>query len=109
MANEGKDGIEDISLAQVRAKFGEPFLLKDGDLLRLQNGKDGLVLVLRATQPAPQIMEDLEVPVANHVLLADHQVLVGLAKQILRQLEPTFEDQILATLRRIETALTEKP
>jgi hypothetical protein len=106
MANEG---IGDLTTEQVLERFGQPVLLKGGDLYRTRNGKDGLVLVLRTTQPAPQVTQDFELPAADRPLSADHQVLVGLAKQILRQLEPTFEDQILATLRRIETALTEKP
>lgn len=103
-----KDRIEDLSLEQVRERFGQPVLLKGGDLYRLQNGKDELVLVLRTTQPAIVEGRDFDLPAADRPLSADHQVLVGLAKQILRQLDPTSEDQILATLQRIETALERK-
>ena len=49
-----KDRIEDLTIAQVRERFGQPFLLKDGLLynLKSQKNKDELILVLRTTQPA---------------------------------------------------------
>ena len=99
-----RNEIQKLTDDEVRERFPHVLRLsKVGLVSAVRQGKDALILEV---QPVPSVHGE---SAASLGCWTDRKTLVEFARYVLLHLEPTLDEQILATLRRIETALTEKP
>ena len=97
---KGDDQIARLSSAQVRKEFGVVYPLKGGELLKMDDThQEELVLVLCASELGRD---------QHYVFAANRMEFLELARHILRTLDPSPENQILATLQRIEKLLEQR-
>ena len=93
-----KDEVSNIQYnnSEVYEKFHNVYSLEGHQLARDSDNSDELFLILH-----PRGKDPVEYPVFK----AKRQLLLNLAKLILREVDPTPEDKILETLKRIEQIL----
>ena len=97
-----RNEIQKLTDDEVRERF--PHVLrvsKVGLVSAVRQGKDALILEV---QPVPSVHGES----ASLGCWTDRKTLVEFARYVLLHLEPTLDEQILETLKRIETALTDK-
>ncbi len=99
-----------LKLGQLLGKFRQAIVrLKEATVCQIQDETEELALILHAARPVPVSVRVAgyhdETPVGPYVLMADRHEFLKIAKHILRELDPTPEEQILASLKRIELLL----